>query len=256
VEAWPDAVSIWESFEFDRSRRPYRLGANFLLKNLNPRHPCDDSRGPFIAHPSFRPCYVMSAATLPTVPAAADSLTQARRHPLLFPHGEQHLCQRAPMVFLCLREAKPHHMCRPALIADPARLSPHIFGNPVRQVIVHPHEVYRSGFAAGFRTLELIPRGSGTNLRSITRAGALVWSLRVRDRTHGQLPNLPEACRQHLSWRPRSPLVVRAMRQVHHQRDRRPVARKSTSDAGPWKAKPSCQAAATRYGRLDVHHLI
>jgi hypothetical protein len=82
VEAWPDAVSIWESFEFDRSRRPYRLGANFLLKNLNPRHPCDDSRGPFIAHPSFRPCYVMSAATLPTVPAAADSrqLAQARRH--------------------------------------------------------------------------------------------------------------------------------------------------------------------------------
>jgi hypothetical protein len=82
VEAWPDAVSIWESFEFDRSRRPYRLGANFLLKNLNPRHPCDDSRGPFIAHPSFRSCYIMSAPTLPTVPAAADltPLAQARRH--------------------------------------------------------------------------------------------------------------------------------------------------------------------------------
>jgi hypothetical protein len=57
------------------------------------------------------------------------------------------------MVFLCFREAKPDRMCRPALIADPARLSPHIFGNPVRQVIVHPHDMYRSGFAPGFPCL-------------------------------------------------------------------------------------------------------
>jgi hypothetical protein len=70
-------------------------------------------------------------------------------------------------------------MCRPALIADPARLSPHIFGNPVRQVIVHPHEVYRSGFAPGFRTLELIPRGSGTNLRSITGGETPEWRVRA-----------------------------------------------------------------------------
>jgi hypothetical protein len=83
------------------------------------------------------------------------------------------------MVFLCFREAKPDRMCRPALIADPARLSPHIFGNPVRQVIVHPHEVYRSGFAPGFRTLELIPRGSGTNLRSITGGETPEWRVRA-----------------------------------------------------------------------------
>jgi hypothetical protein len=74
--------------------------------------------------------------------------------PLLFPSGELCLCQRAPMVFFCLREAKPHRMCRPALIADPARLAPHIFGNPIRQ-IVHPHEVYWIGFAPGFRALRV-----------------------------------------------------------------------------------------------------
>jgi hypothetical protein len=93
----------------------------------------------------------------PTVPAAADStlLSQARWHPVLFPSGEQHMRQCAPMVFLCPREAKPVCMCRPALIADPARLAPHIFGNPVRQVIVHPHQVYQSGFAPEFRAFEL-----------------------------------------------------------------------------------------------------